>query len=354
MKRKIIYTVTAAMLIAAVSLSGCSKKEAETNQEETGNIIASGSGTGQTGIPVEETEENVAPDGTPVISTQNIDDCIKLCELKGLQVEYSYQDYASDSAAVTYAKLEKKAKVIENNPEAQIIWGDTADIAITTIIDGVKTDDYTFASYIEPVGSKQLDEAVEKALIGKKVKDSFTVDVDYDDDYDYAPFAGKTVTYEITVNQISRPEDPTEEEIKAAEKILSSGSKDDEENAIYTAAKETILENSTFIAYPETYLDNARKTYEQRFVDAFGSIDAYLEKTGLSKAGFEISENEFIVSDVQDRLLLQALEKATGIDESSEEYLRVVGDVSNDSRENEVLYKMILDKVLENAVVQKK
>lgn len=355
-------------MAAATAFTGCSHKDEnkETTTEstvesssESEDVVAFGNGTDKqkegtgSGETSESADEKTAVDGTPIIESTKTSDCIELKNFSDLKISYSYSNGFRKNEAEIYARLEKEAHSLANDPDATVQWGDKVDINIESVIDGKKTEDFTYTDYLDPVGSHTLDDKIDEVMIGKKAGDILAVEISYDKDYPYEAFAGKMVTYKIKINQIARPDDPTEEELKMANSIIEPIAADDKMEVLYVAAKQAIMDTATYKAYPRSYIQNERKRFEQRYINNYKSIDNYLELFEMTEEEFEEIKEATVVYEVRERLVLQALKEATGIDENNKTYRERVGETTTDTKEDEVLYRLILDEVLKKTTVTK-
>ena len=118
--------LTAGLLVLCMCLCSCGKKEEgiEQKTEAQEEVIAEGSGSGETGagsttMVAGEIEDPggsgrpdaSSPDGLPVLETGTLSDCITLCQIDGLKVHATLKDDPDEEDAVTYARLLKDAKL---------------------------------------------------------------------------------------------------------------------------------------------------------------------------------------------------------------------------------------------------
>ena len=92
--------------------------------------------------------------------------------------------------------------------------GDTVNIDYSGSIDGKKFDGGTAEKQDLKLGSGQFIPGFEDQLIGKKAGDKVTVKVTFPEQYGNADLAGKAAEFAVTVNEVKREPELTDEWVK--------------------------------------------------------------------------------------------------------------------------------------------
>lgn len=365
--RKIKNTwLPAAGMAAVLALSGCGAAPASHSGAvsrtassvvttlDSGNVIAEGALSGVTsaadGTDGTYTEETDTFDGKPLLGgSYKISDCITLGNLNGLAVNVNASaptESASESDAVVYVKLQNDDKQTVTDDHATAEYGDLVTVNLTLFEDGTKVDDRSMDNYEVGLGSGTLQKDVEAAIPGMMVGDVKEVNVTYPADNPDSEVAGKTVTYQIRLNSIERAPDPTESEIAEAENTLDEESASESNEALYEAAKQAIISASDIKAYPEELIRELRSQYESAYVNAYGSLDDYLNAAGMTRAAFKEAEDQQVRDGADRKLVFLALKDYTGITKAEGVNITKVSDDPD-----EALYDTMLNAVLPNMAV---
>ena len=175
--------LTAGLLVLCICLCSCGKKEEgiEQKTEAQEEVIAEGSGSGETGagsttMVAGEIEDPggsgrpdaSSPDGLPVLETGTLSDCITLCQIDGLKVHATLKDDPDEEDAVSYARLLKDAKPLLD-AESGIKPGDVVSIDMYAVKeeDGDLTKRDVSISVGSGTGPEEIEEALQKLTEAK-------------------------------------------------------------------------------------------------------------------------------------------------------------------------------------------
>lgn len=361
-----------AMIGITAAVCSCSRKEeipqasAEQTTIREEDIIAAGSGNNGE-IPDAQSEstgdemildpgeseweggDGLSPDGTPVISGgYQISDCIVLCDIDGLHVDYTFREEPDEEDAVTYAKLIKDARILLDM-EADVRPGDVVNIDMYA-----DDDSYTRTGTTVRVGSGMEPEDIENSLIGMSKSDEKRITVTYPEDYLYQGLNGKTIDYKIIVNSIARADDPTDVEIGRAKEYLIEETGRINRTGLTGAAKDAFLEKSEIRAYPEKEIRQARSRYERKYTAGFANLEDFLNAAGMTRAEFKESEDEYAEQRVKEQLVLLALQEETGITTLSDEYGQYTAMYGVNAEDpDETLFEVIINSIKDRLDVGK-
>lgn len=283
---------------------------------------------------------------------------IKVGEYKGLEYE-AFDIKVTDEEIQSEVQdvLEQYSDQTELK-EGTIEDGDYLKMSYSLEIDGEKVDSVSAENYTMQVGKGVILEDIDKALVGKKVGDTFKVTTTFPDDYDINPeMAGQEGTFTITINSkylIDFPEyndafvakyldyDTVEEYEEALRQSLYESKLDD---ATYAAGEEIfdqIVEKAEVLKYP----DKEMKDTVEKLVDNFESL---CEEYGMTfdsalKDVLDMTEDEFdqemeksAQTNVKEELVLYYIARENNLEMSEEEYQAYLEDtlLQNDMTEDE-------------------
>lgn len=362
MKKKLVI-VTISSLLAMTFLVGCEKnttdKTLSTKQEASDeDVIASGNGTGGTGSSSSTEDKDItsfaysdkkkAPDGTEIISDKDykIEDCVTLPDLQSMTVVCPMA-VITDDEAEGYIRGTLDAKPLTGSDVTAKRW-DKLTIDYTTSYKN-KELDQSRTGTLAIIGSYGLPEKVEESLIGHHIGDRFKVDVEFPAAYEGNPtFAGKKITYNITVQGIARTKDPSAEEIAGAKASLQNDAGSSMLFSKYEATAQHIEDCAAFKAYPKKYMEEARIAYELEYIGDFKTVANYAKEKGISVDTIKKQEDDWIIPVVKRKIIAEAVAKSLGVSKDSEEFKNKQAAAAYSEDEYENLLYTALDKIINN------
>ena len=314
MRKKKIFAV-ATILAMAVFAAACGKKGAESKASASdvkGSAAASPSTLTEDSPEIKELENMKVPE-EPKVSEMGK---ITLPDLKSITVTVSPMENVTQEevdSAINQALEENLTSVQDAAKE-----GDTVNIDYSGTINGEKFDGGTAEKQDLKLGSGQFIPGFEDQLIGKKAGDTVTVKVTFPEKYQNADLAGKAAEFEVTVKEVKRQPELTDEWVKnydgtTAETVESYRDQireqlqnrkefayhsEIQDQAIQQISDKTEVELSKTIQdYAKAYILNAQlnqykqygmgaadvinmsgKTVEQFKEDAYANADAYAKQ----------------------------------------------------------------------------
>lgn len=320
MKKKICLALT--LCLACSGVYGCSKKE-----------------TSSSSVALEGAQETTT---NPL--SYNPDDYVTVGEYKNLN-SYDVACTVSDE------ELEEE---IEYQLSSYAQYTDITDrgakendyitIDYSTTVDGKEVEDCQETDFEMPLGEGYLNNKIEKALIGKKAGESFTLDMKIPEDLS-GTNAGDMGTFNITVKSLqletipelnldfvqSNTEYETVEEFKegAKEDILAYKDQEIFSELVYDMLDQVIA-NSTFTEdYPQELYDACKEEvyagYEAS-AEIFGmEVDEYLKDF----CGYEDQDiEEEILATIKQRLVIYSIALKEDLMVSDEEYTEYAESVA--------------------------
>ncbi|MCI9086606.1 MAG: trigger factor [Clostridia bacterium] len=306
-------------------------------------------------IDVEEIKK-----GEPVVFTALVTTKpeVKLGDYKGIEVDkLDYTVTDEDVDKDIEATQKKNARLITIDDRA-IENEDIAVIDFEGFCDGVAFDGGKGEDYELEIGSGTFIPGFEEQLVGAKTDDDVEVKVTFPEEYHADNLAGKDAVFKVKVKEIKKRELPeldddfasevsdfdTMAEFKAdvrkkLEEAAENKAKTDTENAII----DKVIENAEFDipdAMKEAQIDNIVRDFAQRLAYQGMSLDMYMQYTGQTEETFRAQFGEQAEKQISGSLVLEAIQKAEGIEAGPEEVELHLVDMSKK-------YNMELDKLKE-------
>ena len=348
--RKIVEKYYTAAIFYDVAINAVLPAAYESALEESGvDAVA------RPEIDVEEIKQ-----GEPVVFTALVTTKpeVKLGDYKGIEVDkLDYTVTDEDVDKDIEATQKKNARLITIDDRA-IENEDIAVIDFEGFCDGVAFDGGKGEDYELEIGSGTFIPGFEEQLVGAKTDDDVEVKVTFPEEYHADNLAGKDAVFKVKVKEIKKRELPeldddfasevsdfdTMAEFKAdvrkkLEEAAENKAKTDTENAII----DKVIENAEFDipdAMKEAQIDNIVRDFAQRLAYQGMSLDMYMQYTGQTEETFRAQFGEQAEKQISGSLVLEAIQKAEGIEAGPEEVELHLVDMSKK-------YNMELDKLKE-------
>lgn len=307
-------------------------------------------------------------------------DYVKLCEYTGLNAEKVTVDVTDEEIQEQIESNMYDFVTYDPVTDRGIEVGDCANIDYTATIDGQESEDYSGESEDVFVGEGYLYPELEDALVGMKTDESKQVEVVLTEDYAIEGDVGKTLSVDVTVNEITIENLPeyNEEFVKentdydtieayeasVKEELLAYKEESYKYDAIDTMMS-YIIDNSEFDGYPDELYTQCEENYDgsnEYYAAMYGmELDDYLELMGID----EDTKKEEITENVNYELVVGAIAQKEKFDctedeinefvsanyadygyESEDEFLE---DYSEEEVGYEIIYEKVIDFLYENA-----
>ncbi|MBQ9121105.1 MAG: hypothetical protein IJY12_01930 [Clostridia bacterium] len=217
---------------------------------------------------------------------------------------------------------------------ATVAEGDTISVTYTCTVDGTKVDAESATSTYVKLGNDTLLPEVEAALIGKGCETPILVEATFPADYESdADVAGKTATFEVTVNSVMVDAEYNDEFVATyfADYGVSTMAEFDEymnHNYLLNAIMDALMSDPAFkvIGYPEKELNQLVEdqcAYEDSMYQSYYgfTLEEVLESSGMSLADYKksMAEDESILSTMKGQMIYHHIIRAEGLTTSDEE-----------------------------------
>lgn len=321
MKKRIYLAMLAACL--ALTVTGCGE-------------------SGKTGTDTAETQEN--SDGKTVeagvsrlVSVDNVDKYITLGEYKGLILDNTVEVITDDDVQARIdQELQDKAEAVSDGARE----GDLVTVNYVGTIDGETFDGGTANNYDFIIGNGGMFQEFEQGVIGMKKGETKEISIDFPSDYSDSTLAGKKADYKVTVQNVRRAPELTDEWVtkntdyttveeyrEGIGKILEKEARESAGEVLKNTAWNTVLENTEVKEYPEADVENAvsefRKSMEVYAKQADMTLEEFVESQGISQDAFDEQSRQYAEGKVKQNLIVQGIMDAEGLSLDDKESLKV-------------------------------
>ena len=350
---RLAVSSAAAVLMAALVFSGCSKKDAG-EQTETTAESESGAGT-------DESAESSADDSTAQITAdeekisaldpQRPDNLgeVKKLNYKGLSFEAPEEEEITDQSVDDYLTGSVLPYMQVTASDNVVKDGDTVNIAYVGTIDGEEFDGGSADSYDLAIGSDSFIDGFEDGLIGKHYGETVKLNLKFPDDYGKEDLAGKDVVFTVDINSIKRTltldelddaaaaeisngEASTVADLKALVKEnLTRNAMISAKSSLYNNAITAALEASEVEPTEDTVtwqIDSALKSYDKNLQAQGFNLATYLSWMGTNYDDFRATLQEDAKEAAKEVMLRHAICDAEGLsfnDDTKQQYLDEFG-----------------------------
>lgn len=321
MKKRIYLAMLAACL--ALTVTGCGE-------------------SGKTGTDTAETQEN--SDGKTVeagvsrlISVDNVDKYITLGEYKGLILDNTVEVITDDDVQARIdQELQDKAEAVSDGAQE----GDLVTVNYVGTIDGETFDGGTANNYDFIIGNGGMFQEFEQGVVGMKKGETKEISIDFPSDYSDSTLAGKKADYKVTVQNVRRAPELTDEWVtkntdyttveeyrEGTRKTLEKEARESAGEVLKNTAWNTVLENTEVKEYPEADVENAisefRKSMEVYAKQADMTLEEFVESQGISQDAFDEQSRQYAEGKVKQNLIVQGIMDAEGLSLDDKESLKV-------------------------------
>ncbi len=337
MKRSILKTVfLVSAACAALSLSACAKKSsAGSHPVETTQAQKKG-----TAADYQAAIDALDPKRPASLGTVN------KIDYSDVTVEVPEKQPVTE-AGVEEALAEMMA---EYTKDVDVIaMGDTADINFVGKKDGVAFEGGTAENYSLTIGSGRFIDGFEDGLVGVKKGETVTLNLTFPENYGKEELNGAAVTFDVTVNSITRPKtledlddafahEIDEESNTVADlkkRMLESMEKtidNIDRNNIQSAVIRAVIDKSDVVPTEEAIswtVDNMIKNYYVPYFQTYGiTLANYLFSNGMTYEGMRSDLHESAELMVKQMLITDAIAEEQGFeldDESIAAYAESLG-----------------------------
>lgn len=277
-------------------------------------------------------------------------DEIKITQYKGVEVEAVEKPEEvtdEDVENSIQSTLESMAEEKEITDRA-VQDGDIVNIDFVGKIDGEKFDGGSSEGYDLTIGSDTFIDGFEDSIIGHETGDKFDWNGAFPEDYGNTEYAGKDVTFTITVNKITESvvpeltddivaqvseESKTVKEYKEeVKKLLEEDNETSYQDSLTDEVWNAVLENTEVKEYPEGETEalekQLREQYEQ-MAEAYGmEFDDMLTQMGMDEETFTEQAAQAAEASVKSQMVVDAIAEKEKIELDDDTYEEKVAELA--------------------------
>jgi len=238
-------------------------------------------------------------------------------------------DAQVDSIRRRFAQLKKvKSRKIKND--------DIVKLSFTSTVDGEEYEGSTVEDYVYHLGQGMMPSQFEEAIVGAKPGDEVTAEFTIDAPEQDTEFAGKTISFTITLHEIQEPELPevnddlavmsgfesADEMIAELKKTIDASKEQSYDNVLRSKLVSALAENLEG-EVPQSLIDARTAFLKRDFESMLARNNIGLEQyLAMSNASAEEFDNDVATQagmGVREELALEALADALGFTVTDDE-----------------------------------
>ena len=252
---------------------------------------------------------------TRLVSVENVEKYITIGEYKGLTLDNTVDAITDDDVqAQIDENLKDKAEPVSDAAKE----GDLVTVNYTGTKDGQTFDGGTANNYDFVIGDGQMFEEFENGVIGMKKGDTKEIKIDFPSDYADETLAGKEVIYKVTVQNVRREGELTDEWVA---KNTDYTTVDDYRESIRGELEKNAKE------YPQEDVDKAvsefKKSMEVYAKQADMTLEEFTDSQGISQDDFDEQCQQYAEGKVKQNLIVQGIMDAEGLSLDDKESLQL-------------------------------
>lgn len=333
MKKK-IYLAMLAMCVAltATACGSTTNTATDTTAKEQNAGSTDASKTGGKGAEVGNTR---------LVSVDNVEKYITIGEYKGLTLDNAVDAVTDeDVQAQIEQELQDKAEPVSEGAQD----GDLVTVNYVGTIDGKTFDGGTANNYDFVVGNGQMFDEFESGVLGMKKGETKEITIDFPSDYGDDTVAGKEVIYKVTVQNVRRASELTDEWVAkntdyttvdeyrdGVYNKLEEDAKTSAQEVLKNTAWSTVLENSEVKEYPQDDIDEAAAEFKNNMElyakQADMTLEEFVESQGISQDDFDEQCQQYAQGKVKQNLIVQGIMDAEGLSLDDKESLQIQNDL---------------------------
>ncbi len=317
MKKRILAIMLSAML-AATMCTACGSKSSEDSSSES--------------------EDSSSTPQMPDITGLDAAKYVNLAEYKGLTLESSTTEVTDENidSELSYELSMMPMEVDDEN--AKVTEGDTVNIDYVGKINGKEFDGGSAEDTDLRIGSGQFIDGFEDGLVGAVKGQTVELNLTFPDDYSDEEYAGKDVTFTVTINAIKRPLDEITDEwvqensdYETVDEYRESVREDLEEynenqasSNLTSSALLQVVDASEVTDYPDDLVKYGEDVYTNQIMSyadsADESFDEYLEDQDMTEDEFKEQRKEYAQNVSKQILVVKAIADAEGFSTEDDDY----------------------------------
>lgn len=274
---------------------------------------------------------------TRLVSVENVDKYITIGEYKGLTLDNTVDAITDDDVQAQIDQdLQDKAEPVSDGAKE----GDLITVNYVGTKNGQTFDGGTANNYDFVIGQGQMFDEFENGVIGMKKGETKEIKIDFPSDYADETLAGQEVVYKVTVQNVRRAGELTDEWVakntdyttvdeyqESVRSQLEEEAKNSAQEVLKNTAWSTVLENSEVKEYPQEDVDSAisefKSSMEVYAKQADMTLEEFIDSQGISQDDFDEQCQQYAEGKVKQNLIIQGIMDAEGLSLDDKESLQL-------------------------------
>lgn len=274
---------------------------------------------------------------TRLVSVENVDKYITIGEYKGLTLDNTVEAITDDDVQAQIDQdLQDKAEPVSDGAKE----GDLVTVNYVGTKNGQTFDGGTANNYDFVIGQGQMFDEFENGVIGMKKGETKEIKIDFPSDYADETLAGQEVVYKVTVQNVRRAGELTDEWVakntdyttvdeyqESVRSQLEEEAKNSAQEVLKNTAWSTVLENSEVKEYPQEDVDSAisefKSSMEVYAKQADMTLEEFIDSQGISQDDFDEQCQQYAEGKVKQNLIIQGIMDAEGLSLDDKESLQL-------------------------------
>ena len=274
---------------------------------------------------------------TRLVSVENVDKYITIGEYKGLTLDNTVDAITDDDVQAQIDQdLQDKAEPVSDGAKE----GDLVTVNYVGTKNGQTFDGGTANNYDFVIGQGQMFDEFENGVIGMKKGETKEIKIDFPSDYADETLAGQEVVYKVTVQNVRRAGELTDEWVakntdyttvdeyqESVRNQLEEEAKNSAQEVLKNTAWSTVLENSEVKEYPQEDVDSAisefKSSMEVYAKQADMTLEEFIDSQGISQDDFDEQCQQYAEGKVKQNLIVQGIMDAEGLSLDDKESLQL-------------------------------
>lgn len=274
---------------------------------------------------------------TRLVSVENVDKYITIGEYKGLTLDNTVDAITDDDVQAQIDQdLQDKAESVSDSAKE----GDLVTVNYVGTKNGQTFDGGTANNYDFVIGQGQMFDEFENGVIGMKKGETKEIKIDFPSDYADETLAGQEVVYKVTVQNVRRAGELTDEWVakntdyttvdeyrESVRSQLEEEAKNSAQEVLKNTAWSTVLENSEVKEYPQEDVDSAisefKSSMEVYAKQADMTLEEFIDSQGISQDDFDEQCQQYAEGKVKQNLIVQGIMDAEGLSLDDKESLQL-------------------------------
>ena len=274
---------------------------------------------------------------TRLVSVENVDKYITIGEYKGLTLDNTVDAITDDDVQAQIDQdLQDKAEPVSDGAKE----GDLVTVNYVGTKNGQTFDGGTANNYDFVIGQGQMFDEFENGVIGMKKGETKEIKIDFPSDYADETLAGQEVVYKVTVQNVRRAGELTDEWVakntdyttvdeyqESVRSQLEEEAKNSAQEVLKNTAWSTVLENSEVKEYPQEDVDSAisefKSSMEVYAKQADMTLEEFIDSQGISQDDFDEQCQQYAEGKVKQNLIIQGIMDAEGLSLDDKESIQL-------------------------------